>query len=69
MVASFSARAILSTIAGESCDSLIFFPLAPWAVWCIRIALAHALAGDTEDSLRDCGIASDHPCSEIREEA
>ena len=24
----FSARAILSTIAGESCDSLIFFPLA-----------------------------------------
>ena len=24
----FSARAILSTVAGESCDSLIFFPLA-----------------------------------------
>ena len=32
----FSARAILSTVAGESCDSVIFFPLAlggvvPWA--------------------------------------
>ena len=24
----FSARAIWSTVAGESCDSLIFFPLA-----------------------------------------
>ncbi len=24
----FSLRAILSTVAGESCDSLIFFPLA-----------------------------------------
>ena len=24
----FSARAILSTVAGETCDSLIFFPLA-----------------------------------------
>lgn len=32
----FSVRAILSTVAGESCDSVIFFPLAlggvvPWA--------------------------------------
>ena len=43
----FSARAILSTIAGESCDSLIFFPLALGGVVpASRIALAHALAGD-----------------------
>lgn len=28
----FSLRAVLSTVAGESCDSLIFFPLAFWGI-------------------------------------
>jgi uncharacterized integral membrane protein (TIGR00697 family) len=35
----FSLRAIVSTLAGETADSLIFFPIAFWGILSIRILL------------------------------
>lgn len=65
----FSYRAILSTVFGESADSIVFFPLALYGVVHERAAHIHHLAGGAQDGLRDHRAARDHRCGEEDEEA
>ena len=77
----FSARAILSTVAGESADSLIFFPLAfgglmpvneLMKMMVVQVVLKTAyeiviLPVGAEDRLRDCHPAGDYPGGELHQ--
>lgn len=58
----FSARAILSTVVGETCDSVIFFPPGIGRHSShVGVAMADAMAGSLEDGVRNHRAARDHP--------
>ena len=64
----FSLRAILSTVAGESIDSLIFFPLALSSVVPAKELILLMVSGDSQNSLRDYCLAYNHTCCKGFEE-